>query len=110
MEIIRYELKYCERCGTLKLRRVASESTYCRRCEGLLTRFEFPSGTDGTNSSEQVSPLVRIEGRMASSLRRKGTLRQAQGRLFDSGDAKRALPALGMTGTVELSRLPGRVQ
>ena len=39
METIRYELKYCERCGTLKLRQVASASTYCRRCEGLLARF-----------------------------------------------------------------------
>ncbi len=26
MEIIKYELKYCERCGTLKLRRVASKA------------------------------------------------------------------------------------
>jgi len=39
METIRFELKYCERCGTLKLRPVASATTYCRRCEGLLTRF-----------------------------------------------------------------------
>lgn len=51
MEIIKYELKYCERCGTLRLRRVASESTYCRRCEGLLARFAFSRSTGGTNSS-----------------------------------------------------------
>ena len=44
METIRYELKYCERCGTLKLRPVASASTYCRRCERLLARFTLPRG------------------------------------------------------------------
>ena len=51
MEITRYELKYCERCGTLKLRRVASESTYCRLCESLLSRFAFPRRADGASSS-----------------------------------------------------------
>jgi len=75
MESINYELKYCERCGTLKLRQVASASTYCRRCEGLLARFTFVRSSDGMNSG-----------------------------------AKRALPALRMTGMAEASRLAGRVQ
>jgi hypothetical protein len=41
MNTIKYELKYCERCGTLKLRPVASATTYCLLCERLLARFHF---------------------------------------------------------------------
>jgi len=63
METTSYELKYCERCGTLKLRRVASESTYCRGCESLLTRFTFPRGTGDTNST--ALPAPRAQRRLA---------------------------------------------
>jgi len=42
MESIRYQLKYCEGCGTLKLRSVPSATNYCRICEDILTRFRFP--------------------------------------------------------------------
>ncbi len=49
MEIISYELKYCERCGTLKLRLVDSGSTYCRHCEGVLARYTFSRGPRDTN-------------------------------------------------------------
>jgi hypothetical protein len=38
MEATRLELKYCERCGALKVRRVASTDNYCERCSRLLTR------------------------------------------------------------------------
>ena len=48
MEIIRYELKYCERCGTLKLRPIDSVSTYCRRCQALLARYSFSRGASDT--------------------------------------------------------------
>jgi ribosomal protein L37AE/L43A len=41
METVKYELKYCEGCGTLKLRPVKSENTDCRRCESRLARFAF---------------------------------------------------------------------
>ena len=41
MNTVKYELKYCERCGTLKLRPVSSTTTYCRLCERLLGRFRF---------------------------------------------------------------------
>ena len=51
METINYERKYCERCGTLKLRPVASDVTYCRRCEGLLARFTFPCDVGKKNSA-----------------------------------------------------------
>ena len=31
------ELKYCERCGALGVRRADSNHNYCRRCAGVLT-------------------------------------------------------------------------
>jgi len=42
MESIKYELKYCEGCGTLKLRPVLAATHHCRVCERMLTRFRFP--------------------------------------------------------------------
>ncbi len=61
METIRFELKYCERCGTLKLRPVASETTYCRRCESLLARFTFSRGSGETNSAVLAAqPTLRM--------------------------------------------------
>jgi hypothetical protein len=42
MENSRYELKYCEGCGTLRLRPVVVKSNHCRVCEQLLSRFRFP--------------------------------------------------------------------
>ena len=65
MESIRYELKYCERCGTLKLRQISSVSTYCRRCEGLLARFTFARGGEGVNSAVlPAPPAQRIMARI----------------------------------------------
>jgi len=61
METINYELKYCERCGTLKLRQVESVSTYCRRCAGLLARFAFPPRGGGeTNSASLPSSALGL--------------------------------------------------
>jgi hypothetical protein len=75
MEIISYELKYCERCGTLKLRPIDSGSTYCRHCEGMLARYKFPRGRSDTNAaalpSEQAvtilaqAPLRAVTDRIA---------------------------------------------
>ena len=59
MENITYELKYCERCGTLKLRQVESVSTYCRSCEGLLARFRF-ARDDGAKSDTVAPPGLRM--------------------------------------------------
>ena len=42
MESIKYELKYCEGCGTLKLRPVLAGTPHCRVCDNMLTRFRFP--------------------------------------------------------------------
>ena len=43
MESMKYELKYCQGCGTLKLRPVGKSGQGCRVCEQLLARFRFPS-------------------------------------------------------------------
>ena len=45
MENSKYELKYCEGCGTLRLRPVLAKSSHCRVCEQLLSRFRFPRVT-----------------------------------------------------------------
>ncbi|MFZ1137209.1 MAG: hypothetical protein WAN69_19835 [Candidatus Korobacteraceae bacterium] len=42
MKTIKYELKYCEGCGTLKLRPVNSTNHSCVLCERMLARFRFP--------------------------------------------------------------------
>jgi len=41
MNTVQFELKYCERCGTLKLRRISSTTMYCMPCERLLERFNL---------------------------------------------------------------------
>ena len=71
MEIISYELKYCERCGTLKLRPIDSGSTYCRHCEGMLARYTFPQGKRGKDlatrpSAPETAILVQIPLRCVS--------------------------------------------
>lgn len=38
MEATSLELKYCERCGALQVRRSHSTDNYCTRCARLLTR------------------------------------------------------------------------
>ena len=55
MKSIRCELKYCEGCGTLKLRPVTSVSNYCRVCEDILARFRFPVHARG-----KASKLARV--------------------------------------------------
>ena len=42
MQAITYELKYCERCGSLRLRRADSADTYCRPCERVLFNLQLP--------------------------------------------------------------------
>ena len=71
MEIISYELKYCERCGTLKRRPIDSGSTYCRHCEGMLARYKFPRGLSDTKvaalpSAPAMAILTQIPARTVS--------------------------------------------
>ena len=37
-----YELKYCERCGSLGLRRAQSGETYCEPCGQILIAYTLP--------------------------------------------------------------------
>jgi hypothetical protein len=41
MQLSTYELKYCERCGSLLLRRSASAETYCEPCEQMLANYSL---------------------------------------------------------------------
>lgn len=63
MDNIKLELKYCERCGTLKLRRVDSATTYCRRCEGLLARYTLSRSAGNANVS--AIPGLGVPGMLA---------------------------------------------
>jgi hypothetical protein len=73
MKSIHYELKYCEGCGTLKLRPVLPGAHHCRVCEQMLTRFRFPRKvlanrrTDPPHIAELkmaagISPTKRVAG------------------------------------------------
>jgi hypothetical protein len=42
MQNITYELKYCERCGSLGLRRSQSADNYCAPCGQILTTYSSP--------------------------------------------------------------------
>jgi len=42
MQAISYELKYCERCGSLRLRRADSAQDYCPSCEQALLQALSP--------------------------------------------------------------------
>ena len=43
MQAISYQLKYCERCGSLRLRPAASAEIYCPSCEQALLRAVTPT-------------------------------------------------------------------
>jgi hypothetical protein len=66
MQETAYELKYCERCGSLGLRRRESSETYCEPCGQILTNYSFP-GNAGRRSllsksrTEPQAPL-KLEG------------------------------------------------
>ncbi len=42
MSSITYQLKYCERCGSLRLRPANSAETYCAPCEQALFNWVLP--------------------------------------------------------------------
>lgn len=49
IELVRFELKYCERCGRMGLRAMGDESIYCDRC--LPEVEELPEPRRGRRSS-----------------------------------------------------------
>ena len=42
MQDVTYELKYCERCGSLGLRRSQSGQSYCESCAQILNSYSIP--------------------------------------------------------------------
>ncbi len=43
MQLSTYELKYCERCGSLRLRPATSAETYCGPCGQMLASHSLSS-------------------------------------------------------------------
>jgi ribosomal protein L37AE/L43A len=39
MQLSTYELKYCELCGSLRMRRATSAETYCQPCGQMLANY-----------------------------------------------------------------------
>jgi hypothetical protein len=52
-----YELKYCERCGGLGLRRSKTALPYCCDCEQILRRF-LPGLPAAATAPEQLRRIV----------------------------------------------------
>jgi len=62
-----YELKYCERCGGLGLRRSKSGSPYCCDCEQIMRTF-MPGLPAATTAPGQLRRIVqRVSQRVMSS-------------------------------------------
>lgn len=45
MPLTTYELKYCERCGSLLVRRSQSSENYCEPCRQALMHVLFPGNS-----------------------------------------------------------------
>jgi len=54
-----YELKYCERCGGLGLRRSQSESPYCCECEQVMRAF-LPRRAAEASAPGQLGRMVQV--------------------------------------------------
>ena len=74
MEQGTYELKYCERCGSLGMRRAHSSDTYCESCAQILTHSFLPGATSRR-------PRAQTRNQKALPLQIKGEAELASGRL-----------------------------
>jgi hypothetical protein len=59
MERTTYELKYCERCGSLGLRRSQSLETYCEPCAEILLNYALPGRMIGRKLFGQPATRFR---------------------------------------------------
>jgi len=75
MEQGTYELKYCERCGSLGTRRAHSSDTYCESCAQILTHSFLPG------AASRRPRLRRARNQKALPLQIKGEAELAGGRL-----------------------------
>lgn len=57
------ELKYCERCGNLGLRRQGSGRIYCRRCDGKMAETHLAPSPNRPESAETLAKkaCARVE-------------------------------------------------
>ncbi len=66
MQDTAYELKYCERCGSLGLRRCRSSESYCEPCGQILTHYTFPGNAGRRSllrkSTPQPEAPLKLEG------------------------------------------------
>lgn len=69
MEPIALELKYCELCGSLTLRRSHSSETYCARCHDALNTYLLPGQVGrlhpraSTHPAPTAASVVTMPGR-----------------------------------------------
>jgi ribosomal protein L37AE/L43A len=69
------ELKYCERCGTLGLRRQESERIYCEPCRQEMQEvYRAPSCQRPKSASESAQPRAAASSRHANALPPAGGL------------------------------------
>jgi hypothetical protein len=72
MEQGTYELKYCERCGSLGTRRAHSSDTYCESCAQILTHVFLPGAASRrsrlrrTRNQKAMPPQIKGEAELAS--------------------------------------------
>jgi hypothetical protein len=59
MNYLRIDLKVCEGCGALWLRRAMVEGVYCRECVGRLAEFPAPRGKHAGGRVRRRSLAVR---------------------------------------------------
>lgn len=72
MERITYELKYCERCGALGLRRSQSPDSYCESCGKILVNYSSAVETGRRSTTRALAnpaaaPLT-VESQTGSNL------------------------------------------
>ena len=72
MECITYELKYCERCGALGLRRSQSPESYCESCGKILINYSSAGEGAGRSSARtvanRIAGLLKVEAQTGSNL------------------------------------------
>lgn len=66
MQDVTYELKYCERCGSLGLRRSQSDETYCEPCGQILNNHSIP--VDAEHRSRLRKPKLPVAKALQTNL------------------------------------------
>ncbi len=78
MQPTTYELKYCERCGALLLRRSQSGKTYCGPCQQALIHVFFPGNSAPPahrgNGPRRRFPNIRVQLRNLSAVSQSNLL------------------------------------